>query len=192
MHAVCKNPEEYRLWKDVSGDRSLKLARYTYAELETAGTSCAKKCAAKAKCVAFEYVYDDDLTRVEECAPAHVHICSDALQILVIPLAAACSLCQCWRINGAESFSAMGGTVSSLLKAFQCAPLLTAFAYCRCYLFGENIFTAKGGLHPFLNPDYSLRELYLVKCFKPKPGAQAHAPVLVLQAGWSMHQSGSQ
>jgi hypothetical protein len=78
------------------------------------------------------------------------------------------------RINGARGFDAMGGTLSFNIKDLSTdqlrdrAPLLIAFAYCRCYFYGENIFTEKGGLNPWYVDD---RELHLVKCFEPTPGA---------------------
>jgi hypothetical protein len=81
MHVVCKNPETPIKWKLVAGPGDLRLATYTNEELEEAGTSCAKECAAEAKCVAYEQLYDEDWSRVEGCAPAHVQICTGALHI---------------------------------------------------------------------------------------------------------------
>jgi hypothetical protein len=100
LHAVCKNPEKQITWRGVLVDSDLSLARYTYADPDEAIaiTSCAKECAAEAKCVAFQLYlnYSDDGTFA--CAPAHVHICTAALHFYANPCCcAACSLCQCWR-----------------------------------------------------------------------------------------------
>jgi hypothetical protein len=173
MHVVCENPEKHRIFSQVMAGGDLSLARYTYEELEEAGTYCAKKCAAEAKCVAFQEVYGDDPTasRVEECAHAHVHICTGALHMCenpccfsLLPVPVLEPHQWCWELQCNGWYCEF-----QFLKAFQCALLLTAFAYCRCYLFGENLFTTKGSLYPPIHPDY--RAIFLAKCFKPKPGA---------------------
>jgi hypothetical protein len=92
MHAVCKNPEEHIIWRTVTGNSALFLARYTYGELEDAGTSCAKKCAVEAQCVAFEQVSYDFLDHEkyeQKCAPAQIQTAQAPCIFARIPVAAA-------------------------------------------------------------------------------------------------------